>query len=98
MPSTSATSVAVFVSPRHSTGVSSLSGSVNSYMINPSAWNLVGKAAFVWAGTALLVWTTCYFHLPEMKGRSWRELDILFHRRTPARKFASTEIDVHEDH
>jgi SP family general alpha glucoside:H+ symporter-like MFS transporter len=32
-----------------------------------------------------------------MRGRSYRELDILFHRRTSARKFSSTEVDLGED-
>jgi SP family general alpha glucoside:H+ symporter-like MFS transporter len=62
-------------------------------MLNPSGWDLAGKSAFFWAGTAAVVWVTCFYGLPEMKGRSYRELDILFHRRVPARRFKGTVIN-----
>jgi SP family general alpha glucoside:H+ symporter-like MFS transporter len=32
-----------------------------------------------------------------MKGRTFRELDILFERKVAARKFASTEVAAEED-
>lgn len=35
-----------------------------------------------------------FFRLPEPKGRSYAELDVLFERRVSARKFAKTKIDV----
>jgi SP family general alpha glucoside:H+ symporter-like MFS transporter len=35
--------------------------------------------------------------LPELKHRSFREIDILFNRRVPARKFKSTVIQVQEN-
>lgn len=38
--------------------------------------------AFIWA----------YFRLPEFKGRSFRELDVLFERGISARKFKDTEV------
>lgn len=38
-----------------------------------------------------------YFGLPEMKDRSYRELDILFRRKVSARKFSSTEVDIDAD-
>lgn len=70
---------------------------VNAYMLNPSAWGLAGKSAYFWAATSVFVWVTCFFGLPEMKGRSYRELDILFHRKVPARKFKSTIIEANEN-
>lgn len=62
-------------------------------MLNPSAWNWGPKSGYLWAGTSVLgiVWT--YFRLPEPKGRTYGELDILFEDRIPARKFASTKVD-----
>ena len=66
-------------------------------MLNPTAWDMKGKAAFVWAGTASCVWVACYFFLPECKDRSFRELDILFHRKVPARQFATTFIDEKDE-
>jgi hypothetical protein len=35
-----------------------------------------------------------YFRIPEPAGRTFAELDLLFERRVPARKFASTDVDV----
>ncbi|WWD03578.1 hypothetical protein V865_001632 [Kwoniella europaea PYCC6329] len=68
-----------------------------SYMLNPTGGNLGGKCGYVWGGTAFACLVTAYFCLPEMKGRSYREIDILFRRRVSARKFASTEIGPEED-
>jgi SP family general alpha glucoside:H+ symporter-like MFS transporter len=62
-------------------------------MLNPGAWNWGAKSAFFWAGTCFLclVWT--YFRLPEPKGRTYGELDILFEQKVSARKFSSTVVD-----
>jgi SP family general alpha glucoside:H+ symporter-like MFS transporter len=62
-------------------------------MLNPGAWNWGAKSAFFWAGTcfACLVWT--YFRLPEPKGRTYGELDILFERKVSARKFRETVVE-----
>jgi MFS transporter, SP family, general alpha glucoside:H+ symporter len=38
-----------------------------------------------------------YVFLPEMKGRSYREIDILFKRRVPARQWEKTVIDINDD-
>ncbi|ORY26981.1 alpha-glucoside:hydrogen symporter, partial [Naematelia encephala] len=66
---------------------------INSYMLNPTAWNLIAKAGFVYCGTCIGIWILAYYGLPESKGRTYRELDILYHRGVPARKFATTKID-----
>ena len=62
-------------------------------MINPTAWDWKGKAAFFWAGlcTLSLIWT--YFRLPEPKGKTYAELDILFERKVSARKFKAANAD-----
>lgn len=70
---------------------------LGSYMLNPTGGNLGGKCGYVWGGTALFTLIVAYFCLPEMKGRSYRELDIMFKRRIPARQFAKTEISVEDD-
>ncbi|KAF2710419.1 maltose permease MAL61 [Pleomassaria siparia CBS 279.74] len=67
-------------------------------MLNPGAWNWGAKSAFFWAGTCFggLVWT--YFRLPEPKGRTYGELDILFEQRVSARKFKDTVVqELHVD-
>ncbi|WQF77564.1 Putative major facilitator, sugar transporter, major facilitator superfamily [Colletotrichum destructivum] len=65
-----------------------------SQMLNPTGWNLAGKCGYVWGGTACVCWIMAFFFLPELKHRSYRETDILFNRRVPARKFKSTVIKV----
>lgn len=62
-------------------------------MLNPTGWHLAGESGFVWAGTATFVLIVAYFTLPEMKHRSYRELDLLFVRGTSARKFRTTYVE-----
>lgn len=66
---------------------------VQPNMLNPTAWNWKGKTAFFWAGTGLccLIWT--YFRLPEPKGLTYGELDVLFEHKISARKFRKVDID-----
>ncbi|THY92057.1 general substrate transporter [Aureobasidium pullulans] len=68
-----------------------------SKLLNPTGWNLAGKCGYVWGSTAVICWLSAYFFLPELKGRSYRELDILFNRKTPARQFKKTIIDVKDN-
>lgn len=68
-----------------------------SQMLNPTGWNLAGKCGYIWGGTALICWVIAFFFLPELKGRSYREVDILFHRKIPARQFKGTVIHVTEN-
>jgi len=70
---------------------------LGSYMLNPTGGNLAGKCGYVWGATGFLCLVTAYFYLPEMKGRSYREIDILFKRRVPARKWRKTVVDVNDD-
>ncbi|SCV69713.1 BQ2448_1107 [Microbotryum intermedium] len=66
--------------------------------LNPEALNWGAKTGFFFAGTldglCFLCTVYCYFRLPEPKGRSFGELDILFELKTPARKFATTPVDT----
>ena len=68
-----------------------------SQMLNTTGWNLAGRCGYVWAGTALVCWLMAYFFLPELKHRSYREIDILFNRKVPARQFKQTMLDVKEN-
>lgn len=68
-----------------------------SRLLNPTGWNLAGKCGYVWGGTAVVCLVTAYFGLPELKHRSYRELDILFNRRVSARKFKTTYVDVKDN-
>ncbi|PWN51709.1 putative maltose permease [Violaceomyces palustris] len=66
-------------------------------LLNPDAWGLGATSAFVWAGTSLLCITWTYFRLPEPKGRTYGELDILFEQKVNARKFRQTKVDQFGD-
>lgn len=81
--------------------VSIVTNIITPRMLNPSAWNWGAKSGFFWAGTCLMcaVWT--YFRLPEPKGRTYAELDVLFENGVSARKFKTTPVerfDAVEDH
>ncbi|PMD17116.1 putative sugar transporter [Hyaloscypha hepaticicola] len=63
------------------------------YFMNPTAWNAKGKTAFFWGATALGMFVWSYFRLPEAKGRTYEEMDLLFQKKVSARKFSSTHVD-----
>jgi len=68
-------------------------GTLQPRFMNPTAWNWGGKTAFFWAGMNLLglVWT--YFRLPEPKGLTYADMDVLFENKVSARKFRKVEVD-----
>ena len=68
-----------------------------SYMLNTDKWNLGAKSGYVWAATALICSIMSWIWIPEMKNRSFREIDILFQRRVQARKWKHTEVDINDD-
>ncbi|KAF7158187.1 hypothetical protein CNMCM5623_002853 [Aspergillus felis] len=70
---------------------------VNPYMLNPTAGNWKGKTGFFWAGCAFLFFIWTYFRLPETKGKTFEELDILFARKISARKFAKYRVDAYSE-
>jgi MFS transporter, SP family, general alpha glucoside:H+ symporter len=60
-------------------------------MLNPTAWDWRGKTCYLWAGTCLLCYIWCYYRLPEPKGLTYLELDLLFERKVTARKFSKVQ-------
>lgn len=60
------------------------------YMLTPNEGNMRGKTGFVFGGISLLCMVWSYFRLPETRGRSFEELDILFHKKVSPRKFKKT--------
>ncbi|KAJ9633627.1 hypothetical protein H2204_006833 [Knufia peltigerae] len=70
---------------------------LSSYMLNPDQGNLGGKCGYVWAGTAFVCTVMAWIWIPEMKHRSYREIDILFKRRVQARKWKRTVVDINDD-
>ncbi|KAF2205314.1 sugar transporter [Delitschia confertaspora ATCC 74209] len=62
------------------------------YLINPDQANLRGKLGFFFGGLSVpcLVW--CWFRIPEMKGRTYEELDVMFERDVGTREFGGYVI------
>ncbi|KAI0425339.1 general alpha-glucoside permease [Xylaria sp. FL1042] len=67
---------------------------VSYRQLSPDEWNWGLKSGFFWAGINVIFTTYIFFRLPETKGRTYAELDILFENKVPARKFASTKIET----
>ncbi|KAJ5604855.1 hypothetical protein N7510_010009 [Penicillium lagena] len=67
------------------------------YMMNPTAWDMKGKTAFVWGSTAAVMTVWVFFRLPECKGRTYEELDLLFAKKVSARKFKTAVVEPYAD-
>jgi hypothetical protein len=63
-------------------------------MLNPTAWDWKGKTCYLWAGTCLVMLVWSYFRLPEPKGLTYMELDILFEKRAKTRKFRELQVNL----
>ncbi|KGO76997.1 Major facilitator superfamily domain, general substrate transporter [Penicillium italicum] len=72
-------------------------GVLTPYMLNPGAWDWGNYAGFFWGGICFLCIIYTYFRVPEPRGRSFAELDLLFERKVSARKFATTQVDVFDE-
>ncbi|KAJ4420836.1 hypothetical protein N0V82_004131 [Gnomoniopsis sp. IMI 355080] len=62
------------------------------YAMSPAEANWGAKTGFLFAGLGTLVALWAIFYLPETKGRTFEELDILFANKIPARRFAKTNL------
>ncbi|KAJ5787507.1 hypothetical protein N7457_002497 [Penicillium paradoxum] len=72
-------------------------GVLTPYMLNPSAWDWGNYAGFFWGGICFCCIIYTYFRVPEPRGRTFAELDMLFERGVSARKFATTHVDVFDE-
>jgi SP family general alpha glucoside:H+ symporter-like MFS transporter len=68
-------------------------GAATPYMLNPTALNWKGKVGFFWGGLCLLCTLWTYYRLPEPKGRTYEELDIMFENRVDARDFKNYKVE-----
>ncbi|KAF4498446.1 maltose permease [Fusarium agapanthi] len=51
--------------------------------------NLGGKVSFIFGGLSGLSSIICVFYTPELKERTYQEIDTRFYRRVPLRKMVS---------
>lgn len=57
------------------------------YIFNPDQANLGAKSAFIFGGFCVFLFAYIYFCQTENMGRSFEELDEMFAKHVPARKF-----------
>ena len=62
------------------------------YMLNSDQANWRGKTGFLFGGISLICCVWCWVRLPESRGRTFEELDILFDRKVPARQFEKYDL------
>jgi SP family general alpha glucoside:H+ symporter-like MFS transporter len=79
------------------TAIDALTGLVTTvigpYLLNPGAANAGAKIEFLYGGISIFSLAWCYFRLPETKGRTYEELDLMFAKKLPARKFRDYVIE-----
>jgi hypothetical protein len=64
------------------------------YMVDPNEGNLKGKVGFVFGGLALMASIGSYFYCPELKGRTFNEINTMFEARVPPRKMGKYVIET----
>lgn len=70
---------------------------ISPYILNPTEGDWKGHAGFLTGGLSCICFVWVYFRLPEMKGRTYEEIGILFEKRVPARKFKGYHVDAYEE-
>ncbi|KAL2829441.1 maltose permease [Aspergillus cavernicola] len=56
------------------------------YMVNPDEANMKGKVGFIFGGCAAVATVVSWFYIPELKGRTFEEIDIMFSRKVSPRR------------
>lgn len=62
------------------------------YMINPDEGNLRGKVGFVFGGLATMATACSFWYIPELKGRTFAEIDQMFQMRVPPKKMGKYQF------
>jgi MFS family permease len=76
------------------TAAGCLVGMVLPILINPGQANLGGKVSFVFFAPSVFFCVYFFFCLPEMKGRSFLELEEMFQKEVPAREFKTYRTEA----
>ncbi|KAL5335395.1 general substrate transporter [Aspergillus crustosus] len=71
-----------------------VNGIIVPRMLNPTAWDWKGTAGFFWGGITVVLFTWAYFRLPESKGRTFAEMDVLFEKGVSARQFKGVDVTI----
>ncbi|CAK1357586.1 uncharacterized protein RHO25_008305 [Cercospora beticola] len=63
------------------------------YMLNADQADMRGKIGFFYGGLSAIALVWAYFRIPETKGRTYEELDIMFSRDVPTRQFKKYRVE-----
>ena len=67
------------------------------YMFDADEGNLGGKCGFVFFGLCMIALVVIYLEIPEMKNKTFAELDAMFEGRVQTRKFGSYVVPYPEE-
>lgn len=62
-------------------------------MVNPDQADLKGKVGFIFGGLAAIATVVCFFYIPELKNRSFDQINTLFEHRVPPRRMGTYTPD-----
>lgn len=96
IPSSLLRSKSVVIARNTYTVVNILAGVITPYMLNPTAWNWGAMTGFFWAGACVIGLTFTWFMVPESKGKTVAEMDILFEQKVAVRKFKQAKVSLAE--
>jgi hypothetical protein len=69
------------------------------YLVNPDKANLKGKVGFIFGGLSAIATLWAYIYVPELKGRTFDEIDHMFQNKVNSRNMGSYSFtDVHEQY
>ncbi|KAF5672021.1 maltose permease [Fusarium heterosporum] len=67
------------------------------YLFNRDQANMGGNIGWIFFGMSVIYFVVLYFDVPETKGRSYMDLDLLFEKKVPSRHFASHMLDGNQE-
>lgn len=67
------------------------------YMLNTDQADWKGKTGFLFGGVGVGCWVWCWERLPETRGRTFEEIDVLFERGVASRRFGTYDIIFEEE-
>jgi hypothetical protein len=83
------------------TAVQSVFGTVMNvvvpYLVNPDKANLKGKVGFIFGGLSAMATLWSFLYVPELKGRTFDEIDHMFQNKVSPRKMGSYIFNVQQD-
>ncbi|RKL28330.1 hypothetical protein BFJ72_g12561 [Fusarium proliferatum] len=63
------------------------------YLFNQDEANLGGKLGWIFLGMAIVYLVIVYYDVPGTRGRTYEELDVMFEKGIPARKFEAYNFE-----